>query len=490
MDVRSDVATELGAPGKAGALVRPPRQREKGLWTFLTWSFFMAQVVAAHQMAVSNAMAAEAAQDAGASEAAVDPEAVAAAIAALNAFEGMDEQLSGGLALQSTDAGGAKVAAVADALRHTMDADTTAEIAEDSGRTQQGEISGALQDVSSEIDAPTLVLDPDGGLGSVLEPVIDVVDGVLDGVIPPVGGLVGGLTDVLHPVVDGVIAPVAGLVGGLVDALDPVLDGVVAPVADLAEALVGGLEPVLDPLLAPVTALAGSVIELAEPVLNSVIVPAADVIEEVLQSLDPVIDPVTGLASSITSPLGDALSPAVDAAADLIAPLVPVVNQLTAPLEDIADTLLSPLAPVVAPLTEPLLGPITGQLSILDGLTGDAPEGSGGAQGIGLSQLLDIGVGGGPILLDAAPATTGGLPVLGGIDDLFSGGKYTEYNIALQGAVPSPDGLAGSVADSLDALVSNLDAGALLSAETSEQTASAGGGLSSILGGGLRIDWL
>ena len=370
-----------------------------------------------------------------------------------------------------------------------MDADTTVEAAEDGGRTHKSDGAATSREGSSEIDAPTLVVAPDGGVGSVLEPVIDVVDGVLGGVIPPVGGLVGGLVDALDPVVDGIVAPVAGIAGELVGALDPVLDGVVAPVADLVETLVGGLEPVLDPLLAPVTGLAGSVIELAEPVLDVVLVPAAGVIEEVLQSLDPVIDPVTALASSIVAPLGDALSPVVEAAAEVIAPVTPLVNELTAPLEDIADTLLSPLAPVVAPLTEPLLGPITGQLSILDGLTGDAPEGSGGAQGIGLSQLLDIGVGGGPIMLDA-PATTGGLPVLGGIDDLFSGGKYTEYNIALQGTVPSPDGLAGSVADSLDALVPNLDAGALLSAETSEQTASAGGGLSSILGGGLRIDWL
>lgn len=488
MDVRSDVATEPGAHGKASALARPPRQREKGLWNFLTWSFFIAQVVAAHQMAVSNAMAAEAAQDAGASEAAVDPEAVAAAIAALNAFEGMDEQLSGGLALQSTEPGSAKIAAVADAPRHSVDADTTVEAAEDGGRTHKSDGAATSQEGSSEIDAPIIVAAPDGGVGSVLEPVIDGVDGVLGGVIPPVGGLVGGLVDVLDPVVD--VAPVVGIAGELVGALDPVLDGVVAPVADLVETLVGGLEPVLDPLLAPVTGLAGSVIELAEPVLDVVLVPAAGVIEEVLQSLDPVIDPVTGLASSIVAPLGDALSPVVEAAAEVVAPVTPLVNELTAPLEDIADTLLSPFAPVVAPLTEPLLGPITGQLSILDGLTGDAPEGSGGAQGIGLSQLLDIGVGGGPIMLDAAPATTGGLPVPGGIDDLFSGGKYTEYSIALQGTVPSPDGLAGSVADSLDALVSNLDAGALLSAETSEQTASAGGGLSSILGGGLRIDWL
>jgi hypothetical protein len=490
MDVRSEVAAELGAPGKANVLARTPRQREKGLWNFLTWSFFMAQVVAAHQLTVASAIAAEAAQDATASEAAVDPEAVAAAIAALNAFDGMDEQLSGGLALQSTDPGSAKVAAVADVPRHTVDADTTAEISEDGGRTHKSDIAATSQEGSSEIDALTLVVAPDGGVGSVLEPVIDVVDDVLDGVIPPVGGLVGGLVDVLDPVVDGVIAPVAGIAGDLVAALDPVLDGLVTPVAALTETLVGSLEPVLDPLLAPVTGLAGSVIELAEPVLDAVLVPAAGVIEEVLQSLDPVIDPVTGLASSIVAPLGDAVSPVVEAVAEVIAPVVPVVNQLTAPLEDIADTLLSPLAPVVAPLAEPLLGPITSQLSILDGLSGDATEGAGGAQGIGLSQLLDIGVGGGPIVLDGTPAAASGLPVLGGLDDLFSGGKYTEYNLALQGSATLSEGVGASVADSLDALVSNLDVGSLLSVEASEQTASAGGGLSSVLGGGLRFDWL
>lgn len=256
MDVRSDVATGLAAPGKAGALARPPRQREKGQWTFLTWSFFMAQIVAAHQMAVASAQAAEAAQDAAASDAAVDPEAVAAAIAALNAFEGMDEQLSGGLALQSTDPGTAKVAAVADAPRHAIASDTIAEIAEDGASAQKGQINGAVQEASGEVDAPTLVLGP--GVGSVLEPVIDVVDDVLEGVIPPVGGLVGGLVDVLDPVVDGVVAPVAAIAGELVGALDPVLDGVVAPVAALTETLVGSLEPVLDPLLAPVTGLAAS----------------------------------------------------------------------------------------------------------------------------------------------------------------------------------------------------------------------------------------
>jgi hypothetical protein len=380
------------------------------------------------------------------------------------------------------------VAVASDEAAHNVDADTVAEVAENAGRASGSEQYGMSQTVS---DASAAEASPDVllGAGEGLGPVLDVVDNVLDSVVPPVGALVGGLVDVLDPVLDGVIAPVAGIAGDLVAALEPVLDAVVAPVAGLTESLVGSLEPVLDPLLTPVVGLAGSVIELADPVLDQILVPAAGVIEEVLQSLDPVIDPITGLASSLTAPLGDALSPVVEAAADVLAPVLPVVNQLTAPLEDIADTVLSPLASVVAPLTEPLLGPITSQLSILDGLSGDASGDAGGAQGISLSQLLDLGVGGGPIVLDAAGATAGSLPVVGNLDDLFSGGTYTEYSLALQAGSTTAEGLGASLDESLDTLVANLDVGALLSVDTNEQTANSGG-LSSVLGGGLRIDWL
>jgi hypothetical protein len=494
MAVRSDLSAARHGSEKAGVLTRTPRQRESGLWNFLTWSFFIAQVVAAYQLTVSSAMAAEAAQDAGQSDASVDPETIAAAIAALNGIESAIEQLTGGVAGQSTDPGGAAVDMATDAPGRAVDADVAAEVADDGGSAHRAQSSGAdVSEMDSSDGQQAALIDAGDGLGSVLGPVIDVVDNVLDTVIPPVGGLVGGLVDVLDPVVDGVVEPLAGVVGELVGALEPVLDAVVAPVAGLTKTLVGSLEPVLDPLLSPVLGLTESVIELAEPLLDPILVPAVGVIEEVLQSLDPVIDPVTGLASSLTAPLGDALSPVVEAAAEVLAPVTSVVNDLTSPLEGIADTVLSPLAPVVAPLIEPLLGPVTGQLSILDGLSGDAPADSGGAQGISLSQLLDLGVGGGPIVLDAVGATAEsapGLPVVSNLDDLFSGGTYTEYNLALQSGSTTADGLGASLDESLDALVANLDAGALLSVDTSEQTTGTGGGLSSVLGGGLRFDWL
>ncbi len=659
MDGLAEMKKERLAAGKAGVLERSPRQREKGLWNFLTWSFFMAQVVAAHQMLTSSAMAGEAPQDAAHGEAAVDPQAVAAAIAALNGIESAIEQVTGSAIAQSTPVGGVNVAAGGDGARHAMDTEVSGEIAEEAGRSLRADSYGALKDVTgsaSDIDTPTvIVVDPGGGVGPILDPVIEIVDDVRDGVLPPVigvggevldpvveivdtvvdevvapvvGGLVdvidpvidgvvtpvigavedvvetlvpvvdgvvapvvdlaGGLVDALEPVVDGVVAPVAGVVDGLVDVVDPVIDGVVSPVigaaedvvetlvpvvdgvvapvvdlagglvdvlepvvdgvvapvaevvgsvadaldpvadgvvapvasaagdliealdpvldtvvtpvADVADTLVGSLEPVVDPLLTPVMGLAGSVIELAEPVLEPIIVPSAEVIEDVLQSLEPALDPVTGLASSITSPLADAVSPIIEAVADVIEPVTPVVNDLTAPLEPLVDPLLSPVLEVVAPLTEPLLGPITSQLSILDGLSGGTSEGgdgSGGTQGINLSLVVDANISAGsPILVDTVAAVTDtldlpSLPVVGGLDDLFSGGAYTEYNLALQADVgASSEGFGASVAASLDTLGSNLDIGALLSADTSEQTTSTGGGLSSILGGGCRFDWL
>ncbi len=415
-----------GNPKAELALKRPAHQREKGLWNFLTWSFFLSQIVAAQHLTSSSAQAAEAAGDDTRVDTALDAAGgPPGALAALAFLDPADLQQALALAAQSIDAG--HVAAGSTDGFLVLDSETAE--AGDAGakagvRTVVLDEPSLLQESSSPAaggdspgsspDIPGSILDP------VIPPIVDVVVDILDPVLDPMMDVVGDVAGALEPVVEGVVAPLAELAGGLVNALEPVVDGVAAPVAALAGGLVDALEPVVDGVAAPVVALAGGLVGALEPVVDGVLGPIASTVADVTAPVGGSVDALFG------SLIGEGTDPA--------------------PGGSIADALSA-------------LGLVSG----------------------GPSSVIEAVVGAG-----------GGLLGAGGLDDLFSGGGYTEYNLALQaGASGSTGGAAASTGAALDTPGIDLDLGALVQLGSDENEPEAGGlDLGAILGGGgPRLEW-
>jgi hypothetical protein len=479
---QSSLSSRAGAK-EAAAKAPASKQSEKGLWNFLTWSFFISHIVAAQQMAASSAMAAEVATDDGAGIDAQPAEApVAAAAADQGGFEAAEIQQIAAPQVQSIDPGGPTLVALADQAPMRVDAealDDTAAHAAPRGQTTPADLAekssapdgGQIIDISLPGQPLIQVLEP---VTEVVGSVIPVVETVLDSLVPAVSGLVGEVVNTLDPILEPVLTPVVGLVGNAVEGLDPLLEQVVSPVAGLA----------------------GGVIELVEPVLDPIIMPTVAVLEEVLQSLDPVIDPVTGIAAGASALLGEAIEPVTALVGNVVEPLVPALNELTAPIGDVVGPLLAPLS-VLGPVTAPLLGPIADGISLLDPFTGGGSDSSNGATPEPLSALLGLGAGGEPILIGPVGIAAGSLdlpalPVVGGLDELFSGSSYTDYNLALQGGAGAGAQPLAAGAAALDSLVSGIENIAVLQPDSGDAGSDAPAATSGLLGGGgLRgLEWI
>jgi hypothetical protein len=247
---------------------------------------------------------------------------------------------------------------------------------------------------------------PGGGLngGEVLPPIIDIVDDVVR---------------ILDPVVDDVLAPVLGSVGDIVDGvvriLDPVVDDVLAPVlggvGDIVDGVVRILDPVVDDVLAPVLGGVGGVAE-------------------------SIVAPVLGIATPLVTTIAQGLDSVVR---DVTAPLADIVGDVA------GDGLRSTAGQVVAPFADILDNPIAALLG----------TGSGG----GVPILASVVASPGSISFASA---AGSLPL-----DLFAGGRYTDYNLALRtdatAATASSPGAAGDVTaaanDILSAIAGNPSSG-------------------------------
>ncbi len=398
--------------GKSSATMQGP-QRERGLWSFLTWSFFLAQ------MAVGNAFAAGAAQAGSAADlnapdsagnssnganalgtpdfGAVSlgepqPEVVPVAAAqlqanALNAAAkvGGIEQLD-----MTSDAGLAARAAMAQSAEASEDAQA---VGEDGGSTTLPPDSSA--GVIPDIDLPPIV-----GLPPLLDTVGDVVQGLgdtLEGALVPVVETVEDLASVLGPTLEHVLSPVSTLVDNVVDGLQSTADPLLAPVANLAEGIGGEI-------IEPIGSVAGEIMALADPILDAV---------------EPVLSPIMNVV--------DAAEPILDPVVNAVAPVADLVEPFVQPV-------LEPLAPVAEPVLE-ILPLDIGNSGLLGGLFGVRGE-------------ADVVAGSGSLEF-AADAKASGY-------DLFQAGTYTEFGIALQGTPAGDTAAAGELAGNVAEVVGSL----------------------------------
>jgi hypothetical protein len=389
-----------------GMTMRP--RRERGLWSFLTWSFFLSQ------LAVGNAFASGAAQAAGSLADADAHEGSSQGAAAGSGFPGTpDFRIEAASESQSATPSGGTTTVHADAvyaadkaggIEHLdfASADTVVQ-----SEMQPNSATFTSVAPASEGDGVAIAVDDPSGVDTTIDlPQIVEVPPVLGEVLPQVLETVDGLVDNFGPTLDGLLVPVVETVEDLAGVLGPTLDLALSPVETLADNITGALGETLDPVLAPVAGLAEGISDLVEPV--------GGVAGELIGLADPVIDTVAPILSPV-SDIVEAAQPLLDPVFEIAAPVVDLV-------EPFAEPLLQPVAPVLASALEILpLGASTSGL--LDSLTGGGETDAVGLPG-GIEFAVEVEAGG---------------------YDLVQAGAYTEFGITLHETSVDVGGEAGDL---------------------------------------------
>ena len=410
-------ASALDVAGRGGFTVQEP-QRERGLWSFLTWSFFLAQIAA------GSAFASGAAQ--------------AGATTDLNAPDGSSGSGATGTQLLSTPDLRALDISEAD----VTGAPSAAAPVEGNGVLN--EISGGGAEVSVELagdntafpqfahvpgsaaaDGPLspAANEDDGSVDPGDFPGIEIALPDLNGVLPPALETVGDLVEGLGPTLDGLLVPVVETIEDLAGVLGPTLDVALSPVATLVDDVVGGLEPTLDQLIAPVASLTADVGELLDPV--------GAIGGELMQLADPIIDIVEPILTPVVQ-IADAAEPILDPVLEVGSPVVDLIEPAISPL-------LAPLAPVAQPVLDLLPASLGG-----DGLLGGFFAGNAPADAVASPGELQF----------AAAAEANGF-------ELIEAGAYTEFGISLQESLlnteSSSANITGDTALDISVLTDNGD---------------------------------
>ena len=345
------------------------KHREKGLWSFLTWSFFISQVLGAEQLLGAPASASQTPDDHAASANAGEGQGAPGELSA----QGTVAQADTGLPGQTFAT--YPVAAAGEALPIML-----------AGVPVDASMAAALGLHEEPSTQSSLY---NGGTASALDS---------GPALPGTGGH-DGTPHLPDP-------------GGIIDVLDPILD----PILDHLPPVIGAVGDVLDPILDLVPPVLGAV--------GNVIATVADVVTPVVATVGQVLAPVTGIVGDVTHALD------------------PLLEKVTTPVAELVADAAAPLEPVLGVVTD-LAGPVTSLLGL-----GGSHDAHAGSSPIALtSSSLDL----------EHTLSPGGL-----LNDLFSGGRYTDYNLALQshdataatGATHAPAG-SGSVLSLIDHLVSS-----------------------------------
>ncbi len=401
-----------GKAGKDGFAVQEP-QRERGLWSFLTWSFFLAQIAA------GSAFASGAAQ--------------AGATTDLNAPDGSSGSAAAGTQLLSTpdlraldiseaDVTGAPSAAAPVEGNGVLNeisvggAEASVELAGDNTSVPQfahvpgsaaadGTLSPAANEDNGSVDPGDL-------------PGIEIALPDLNGVLPPVLETVGDLVEGLGPTLDGLLAPAVETIEDLAGVLGPTLDVALSPAAELVGDLAGGLETALNPLFVPIEVLAEGAGDLLDPL--------GAIGGELMQLADPAIDIVEPILAPVVK-IADAAEPILDPVLEVASPAVDLIEPAISPL-------LAPLAPVAQPVLDLLPASLGGDL-----FAGSAPADAVGSPGA---------------LQFVAAAEANGF-------ELIEAGAYTEFGVSLQESLlnteSSSANITGDTALDISVLTDNGD---------------------------------
>ena len=269
----------------------PSPHRQKGLWNFLTWSFFISQVMAAETFAGSAARAAGATDNETVARNHADAHAGGGTLPAIGGIPGLagdDATVSGpaasGPALAPLNLGDGSGAGNEKTQAATSNGSGDGGDGGDGGDAAMARASGAVgnqvafqQAIDSHGTEPQAPLAPeDQDLSGRLVPVVAPLVG--EHVVAPVVALRGEATEVLATTVEHVVAPVVGLVGDVVCCVLGSLTSVVEPaVAPIGEATEHALQPLAN--------VVGETVSPAACVVELVVAPLAETLGNLLQPL-------------------------------------------------------------------------------------------------------------------------------------------------------------------------------------------------------------
>jgi hypothetical protein len=215
-------------------LVQMPPHKERALWNFLTWSFFIAQVLAAEQFLGAQAKAAEDLTlhpPDPAAAAALSAGLLAAADATGNATE--DPRSSPGTSLDDVFASPLELGqfdgSVIDLDRLSAErTDGSTQSISVAGYAAAGAAATATGDPGQDAvevgpDLLDLFEDAAGPLLQTVEDVVATLDGILGAITDPLLGTAGNLVHALGGTVHDALAPVTALVDDLTQPVNDIL---------------------------------------------------------------------------------------------------------------------------------------------------------------------------------------------------------------------------------------------------------------------------
>ena len=407
----------LNAAEKGGFTMQGP-QRERALWSFLTWSFFLAQLAAGSAFA-SGAAQAGAATDLNAPDGSSGSGAAGTQLLSPPDLRALD--------ISEADATGAPSAAGPAEGNGVLNeigaggAEAPVELAGDNTSVPQFE--NALGSAAVDSPLPLAATEDDGSAATGDLSGIEIALPDVTGVLPPVLETVGDLVEGLGPTLDGLLVPAVETIEDLACVLGPTLDVALSPAAELVGDLAGGLETALNPLFVPIEVLAEGAGDLLDPL--------GAIGGELMQLADPAIGIVEPILAPVVK-IADAAEPILDPVLEVATPAIDLVEPIVSPL-------LTPLAPIAQPVLDLLPASIGG-----DGLLGGFFAGSAPADAVSSPGALQF----------AAAAEANSF-------ELIEAGAYTEFGISLQESLlnteSSSANITGDTALDISVLTDNGD---------------------------------
>jgi len=286
----------IGPPRSRPDTPTPLPTRQQGLWNFLTWSFFISQVLAAESFVGASAHAAgdtESAPSSGGSSAAQAQAGLTRSPNDMLAREPGDTQA----AAQGSESHPA-------ALLHTMGGQpshaSAATAASDTGATgaadhmtaaDAGSADGELllRAANSESLADLQAATLDQTVGSTADTLGDVV-----------GSLGGAVGNSVSPVL-GAVGDIVGTIGDLLGSLDATLDHALSPVLGAVGDVVGSVEQLVEHAVAPVIAAVGNIVGSLETILEQAAAPLGDLLGslDIIGSKGSILVPETPLLGKL-----------------------------------------------------------------------------------------------------------------------------------------------------------------------------------------------
>ena len=384
----------------------PQPHRQGGLWNFLTWSFFLSQVVVAESFIGSRAYAeGEAEGSRGADSSTAQSSGGAGQPPLPGHTNPLEDIATTPLAasappqaehLHARDGSASPHESVLAAHVPVGDHGAAGALPVDSGQSTEGQSAPQPTGFSTEINGSSVALD------LVTLPAVGAVGETLDQLVPPVLSTLDNTVGSLDAILDHALASATSLAAPIVDVADAVLQ----PAAAVVDHVVAPLDAILDHALASGTSLAAPIVDVADGVLQ----PAAAVVDHAVAPLDAIVDhalasdvslavPIVNVADSILQPAVVIVDHAVGPLDAILDPALASGTSFAAPIANAADAMLQPAAAIV----DHAVAPISDVLSV---------------QGVVASH--------GTIVLSEVPLA-GALA----LDDLFSRGTYTAYNLNL-----------------------------------------------------------